>query len=296
MAKIKDETGKKYGKLTVLYPANKKNKKGEIYWHCQCDCGKEKDVLGRLLRNGTTSSCGCLKNQSKKINELGNKYGSLTVISQAEEKINNHIAWICKCDCGNILTVSGSKLRSGEKKSCLNCSKKNNEIDETNHIYGDLIVLKKVGVDKNRKILWECQCSCGNKCIVAGTVLRRHEKTNCGCKKILSKGAEKIKNILIENKISFIQEKTFDNCRFLDTNQLARFDFYLPDYNIIIEYDGEQHYFYTNHSWDTKEHFEYTKKHDNYKTDWCKKNNIKLIRIPYYDYKNITFEKIKSLF
>ena len=34
MAKIKDETGKKYGKLTVLYPANKKNKKGEIYWHC----------------------------------------------------------------------------------------------------------------------------------------------------------------------------------------------------------------------------------------------------------------------
>ena len=45
-----DETGNKYGFLTVMYRA---------MWHCKCDCGNECDVLGASLRNGNTKSCGC---------------------------------------------------------------------------------------------------------------------------------------------------------------------------------------------------------------------------------------------
>lgn len=46
--------------------------------------------------------------------------------------------------------------------------------------------------------------------------------------------------------VSFEKEKTFIDCVNPKTNFLLRFDFYLPDYNIIIEYDGEQHFKYND--------------------------------------------------
>ena len=52
-----------------------------------------------------------------------------------------------------------------------------------------------------------------------------------------SKGEEQIKEILLANKISFIQEKSFDDCRFPDTNRLARFDFFVEN-KYLIEFDG----------------------------------------------------------
>ena len=56
--KIKDETGKKYGRLTVKSFAYTENSKA--YWNCICDCGTEKIVCGNHLRTGKISSCGCL--------------------------------------------------------------------------------------------------------------------------------------------------------------------------------------------------------------------------------------------
>jgi len=49
---------KKFGKLTVL-SFDRKNKKGQSYWNCKCDCGKEKKVRGDHLLNSETKSCGC---------------------------------------------------------------------------------------------------------------------------------------------------------------------------------------------------------------------------------------------
>ena len=58
--------------------------KTDSFWNCKCKCGKEIIVQGRCLTNGNTKSCGCYKSQIignlKRINELGNKYGRLTVI------------------------------------------------------------------------------------------------------------------------------------------------------------------------------------------------------------------------
>lgn len=59
--------------------------------------------------------------------------------------------------------------------------------------------------------------------------------------KIISKGEIKIKKLLILHGVKFKQEKTFRGCKNPKTNQLLRFDFYLPDYKILIEYDGRQH-------------------------------------------------------
>ena len=53
----------------------------------------------------------------KLINEVGNKYGRLTVISRAENKYNKP-AWLCACDCGKETVVGGCSLRNGGSKSC----------------------------------------------------------------------------------------------------------------------------------------------------------------------------------
>lgn len=60
-----DITGQRFGKWTVLYKTNKRNAGGVIYWHCKCDCGKEKDVLGTSLRQYRSLSCGLHNNISK---------------------------------------------------------------------------------------------------------------------------------------------------------------------------------------------------------------------------------------
>ena len=55
-----DLTGCKFGRLTVEKRSGS-NKRNEAMWLCKCDCGNEKIVVGKLLRNGHTKSCGCLR-------------------------------------------------------------------------------------------------------------------------------------------------------------------------------------------------------------------------------------------
>lgn len=58
LVKVEDLTGRRFGKLTVLERAER-NASGKIRWRCRCDCGKERIVIGTLLRNGRVISCGC---------------------------------------------------------------------------------------------------------------------------------------------------------------------------------------------------------------------------------------------
>lgn len=86
---------------------------------------------------------------------------------------------------------------------------------------------------------------------------------------------EKSLNIL---GIAFEKQKTFENCKL---QQYLRFDFYIPSLNTCIEYDGEYHYK------NIRDSLEYTKKRDEIKNKYCKDNNIKLVRIPYFEKENI---------
>lgn len=98
-----------------------------------------------------------------------------------------------------------------------------------------------------------------------------------------SKGEAKVRKWLDEHNIIYETEKRFRGCK--DKKTLP-FDFYLPNHNVCIEYDGEQHYKPVNFCGINKElsnkHFESTKKHDAIKNEYCKNNGIRLIRIPYY--------------
>lgn len=60
MARFKDITGQKFGRLTVIANAGS-NRRGKRLWLCRCDCGKETTCEGVNLRNGNSSSCGCIR-------------------------------------------------------------------------------------------------------------------------------------------------------------------------------------------------------------------------------------------
>jgi len=61
----KDITGKRFGRLTALYPTEKRDAKGYVIWHCHCDCGKEVDITYNALCYGNVQSCGCQKKEKE---------------------------------------------------------------------------------------------------------------------------------------------------------------------------------------------------------------------------------------
>ena len=97
------------------------------------------------------------------------------------------------------------------------------------------------------------------------------------------------------NKLNLKHKKTFEQCRNPKTNTLLKFDFYLPKYNLCIEYDGEQHFKYSNHGWNTKEKFDQIQYRDSIKNKFCEENSIKLIRIPYTEFDKINSSYIYNL-
>ena len=82
---------------------------------------------------------------------------------------------------------------------------------------------------------------------------------------------------LQENNVTFVEQKTFDNCKY---KQKLQFDFFLPDYNMCIEFDGIQH-FKPIEAWGGKSELTNIQKKDKIKTNYCQDNKIKLLRIKY---------------
>lgn len=73
---LKDLTGQKFGKLTVLERDTDKRNKEKVYWKCQCDCGNIISVVGGQLKSGKTMSCGCLVSKGEYyIGNILNKMG-----------------------------------------------------------------------------------------------------------------------------------------------------------------------------------------------------------------------------
>lgn len=65
-AKYVNLTGKRFGRLQVMYPTDRRDAKGSVYWHCVCDCGREKEITEASLVHGNTKSCGCLRSERQK--------------------------------------------------------------------------------------------------------------------------------------------------------------------------------------------------------------------------------------
>jgi very-short-patch-repair endonuclease len=113
-----------------------------------------------------------------------------------------------------------------------------------------------------------------------------------GCNICRESLGERIISIFLENNnIKYTRQKKFKECKYLS---LLPFDFYLDDFNILIEYDGIQH-FEPVSVFGGKEEFEKTKIRDKIKNEYCFKNNIRLFRISYLDDINIELSRINEL-
>lgn len=112
--------------------------------------------------------------------------------------------------------------------------------------------------------------------------LHQYNKKYCPiCYYKKSRGEISIITFLEQHQIEYHKEFVFPNLK------NRKFDFFLPKYNMIIEYDGEQHFIPVDY-FGGQESFEETQQRDKEKNDYCIKNNILLIRIPYYYYPEIT--------
>lgn len=113
----KDLSGQKFGLLTVLYRCQNPNPRdAHAMWVCKCECGNIKIFNSAKLVSGRAKSCGCYKYNF--IDEIGNKYGKLTVIECAGIGKDRHILWKCKCECGNEIITNGNVLRGDRTLSC----------------------------------------------------------------------------------------------------------------------------------------------------------------------------------
>lgn len=237
--------------------------------------------------------------------------GRLTFIDElrrVDKKVTNFY-YLCICDCGNWYILTNRHFDKEDMISC-GCYRKergakmlkelgtSQYIDLLNQTFGDLTVIEKTDIRIRNSIVWKCKCNnCGRIQLVNGDMLRYNKRSFCEkCSIRKSRGERDIAFLLDANNIPYIKEKSFNNCRFIDTNRPALFDFYVNN-KYIIEFDGEQHFqperFYNNITKEEAEqNFKKVQEHDKFKTQWCKENNIPLIRIPYIHYNDLCIEDL----
>ena len=302
-ANFLDLTGQRFGRLTVIKEADKYiSPQGLkfVQWLCKCDCGNDTIVLATNLKKGTTKSCGCYNiEQAKKrlFKDLtGQKFGRLTAIKPIENHTNSNgksmmTKWLCRCDCGNECNVQSGNLLSGHTLSCGCYNKeqasKRSLINLVGQRFGRLTVLERVENEitssGNSVVMWRCLCDCGEEIIVRSSALLHGYTKSCGCMK--SHGEYYISTYLLSNSINFEKQKKFSDLLGVGGGNLS-YDFYLPNHNMLIECQGEQHERPSEY-FGGEEQFAIQQEHDRRKREYAKDNGYKLLEISYKDYNNI---------
>lgn len=276
----------------------------------KCDlCGKE--ISGPFCRhyerykNGMQDHCrGCaatfghsnLKDARAlsyftKLEEHCVKNG-YTLITKPEEYTSTKMTIQFKCPMHGIQIMPLQDILKGCLcKPCSYIGRNENskhspdQVEEViNSVNHNILLNKEEYVDANHRNLKILCGKCGKNIFVTSYstyVSKKYSKIQCDfCAQSSSRGEQRIAEYLDAHGLPYIKEKTFDGC--CDKHKLP-FDFYLPNNNIIIEFDGEHHYY---NVWGNR-HLIDTKRHDEIKDKFCADNDIDILRIPYWDYNNI---------
>jgi len=193
------------------------------------------------------------------------------------------IAIICKKH--GIFKQTPSQHKSG--KNCPNCVggvsiSKNDVINQFEKKHNSFYDYSKVNYIRTHTLV---DIVCPTHGTFSQTPAAHKQGAGCPiCKN--SKGENVIFDFLKEKKINYIRQKKFNDCK---NKKKLSFDFYLPDYNICIEYDGEQH-FKPIKFFGGVMAFKDLKNRDEIKKHFCRKQGIHLIRISYQK-----FDKIKQI-
>lgn len=247
----------------------------------------------KRLANGrnTRNKCEfCYKDE--KMNELINKCNSLNYTLLTTEYINRNMKLNIICDKGHNWHPTYENFMKNDAK-CLTCNNiqlsvnQRKNINDVNNIlnnYGYTLISEYIN---NRELI---TLLCPNGHYYKTSLNNFMAGKRCSiCS--MSSGEQEIHRILGKYNIKFIYQYKFNDCK--DKLPLP-FDFYLIDYNICIEFDGQQHFNQNSFNM-TNENFNDRKHKDSIKTQYCIDNNIKLIRIPYWEFNNIESILLKEL-
>lgn len=272
-----------------------------------CDfCGKEYDVAWyhykETVDKGEKNACYNCRHEKRYNKDLYLRQENLyskaldacgkngyALISKKEEIKNNTTYVDILCEKHGVFTMRINNLING--KTCNECAKeernKKNRLlsddveNRISNLGGELLNKYDYKNQYEKNLIIKCPY-CRNPFVTSFVLFVQHGGQACpNCNANESLGEKRVKLFLDNNKIAYEQEKWFDDCR--DVKPLP-FDFYLPEFNICIEFNGEQHY--------KDGHFEhsklsYTQSHDVIKSNYCKINGMRLITIPYWEFNNI---------
>lgn len=268
------------------------------------------DVLPYDLLRET--ACGCsecakeslrnyhLKSRDDRIEEL--KYNNPTIELLSENvEVNGTVTFRCK-QCGNVWDTDHAEIYFSGRSICPVCARKNKVMLQTKtddefrkELNEKLPHIILISTYVNSKTPVTLYCTKHNYSYVSMPQSVLNNKN--GCPKCVPKYCENLVAKYLDSKnIRYIREYKFDDC--IDKRRLP-FDYYLPDYNSIIEYDGEDHYMPINRNkrgeQSSIDKLKYIQNHDRIKTTYCANHNIHLIRIPYWEKDQIDLYLDKNL-
>ncbi len=177
--RLVDLSGQRFGKLLVQRRIPDKRDHGYYVYECKCDCGNTCEVSSVRLRSGRVKDCGCVPPTPRYKDFAGKRFGMLTVVKRVENK-NKQIMWLCRCDCGNELTLSTAQLQYGRN----HCG--NHQEPKTYPLVGKRFgKLQVVGVVEGKReyrgYVYKCLCDCGNTCEAGSLRLQHGTVKDCGC-------------------------------------------------------------------------------------------------------------------
>lgn len=277
---------------TVLL--TKKYKNSDTPMAFKCECGKVYYCSWRDFQSRKRYYCHecSLKYGTKRLDEsfIKDEYSKVGLsILPGQTYQNNRQKLLCITEYGYKVFKSYDGLAKPYDKFIFSYkhNKENyiynvNNYFKLNNIKCECIRLLDYKTGSHGQYYIEVKCECGKVYKTCIDYIKNGNYRCPSCTGVISKGELEVKKALEFLDIKYVMQYKFSDCVY--ERQLL-FDFYLPDYNICIEYDGEQHY--KKCSFQTQEEFENAIKRDKIKNEYCNKNNIKLIRIPYFEFKNI---------
>ena len=271
---------------------------------CYCKkCNKEFITTPHsLLENKWCNSCNRIemlkahrKTQEQFIEEIALVNPDVEILGTYQGS-HTKLSYRCK-NCGNIAEQTPTVLLQGH--GCRLCANKRIskartlEQDEVDRRFDEIKnYVKVIGEYKGAGNKIECECVvCGYHWNTIPNVLWF---MNCKCPQCnFSHGETKIKEYLLNHNVVYECQKKFDDLRGINNGYLS-YDFYLPEFRLAIEYQGEQHE-------KPVKHFGYEKylnqqEHDKRKREYAQNNDFTLLEIWYYDYDKINEILDKALF
>lgn len=274
------------------------NKNTQVPYRCDY-CGKDfltrqNKVYKRMSGQSKYLCCSaqCAKDiQKPKWEDINLLFEQNNYMLHSTEYVNakRKLEYTCSIHLNmGIQSITYNNLKSGF--GCRYCGRERTAMarrlsfDEVKNIFAknDMILLEQEYKNTQEKLKYICKNHIEVGVQEMSTV--NAYKNHCPyCNMI--KGENKILSFLMQHKIRFQHQKSYDNLLGVGGGKLS-YDFYLPDHNVLIEYQGEQHE-HPISIFGGEKQFNIQKEHDRRKRDYAMRNNIDLFEIWYYDFVNI---------